>query len=78
MLRHTDVTGLLFELSHSTLLYSLTSIDKARRDLDDDAINRGPILLLQQQLRPRGLVQNGADPYAVNRAVGRAGLWRSS
>jgi hypothetical protein len=74
LLRHTHITGFLLELTHSTLLHSLTGIDKARRDLNDNPIDWGPILLLQQQFRPRGLVENRADPYTINRAVGRAGL----
>lgn len=56
------------------MLGSLASVNKASGYLNDDLVDRGPVLLLEEQLRPRGFGEDGNDAYTIDFAIGRAGL----
>jgi hypothetical protein len=56
------------------LLGSFTCVNKTGGYFNDDLVDRGPVLLLQEQLRPRGFIEDGNNAYAIDFAIGRAGL----
>ena len=74
LLRHTHIPRLLLELTNSTLIRALTSINQARRDLNNNHVDRRPILFLKQQLRPLRLIEDRQDTHAINGAIGRTSL----
>lgn len=63
------VARLLAELAHGGLLGRLALVDQAGRQLDDHPIGGRAELLLEQQLGPRRLLEDGDDLDGVDGAA---------
>jgi hypothetical protein len=66
---------LLLELTHSALLDSFIGIDEASRHFNDDFIDWRPVLLLKEELRAAGFVQNGYNSDTIYLTVCRSSLF---
>lgn len=64
-----DVARLLAQLAHGGLLGRLAGVDEARGHLERDAVDGRAVLLLQDNLLARGLLEDGDDADAVNVAA---------
>lgn len=69
---HADVARLFLELAHGGLFGGFARVDEAGGDLDDDLVDGWAVLLLQDNLLARGLVEDGDDANAIDVCAGGA------
>lgn len=70
--RDAHVARLLPELAHGGLLRRLPGVDETRGDLDGDGVQRGAVLLLEDDGGSLRQVEDGQDADAVDLGGGRA------
>ncbi len=69
LVSYAYVACFFLEFTHSTLLDCLVRIDEAGWHLDDHLVDRGSVLLLKEELRAAGLVQDGHNSDAIDLTI---------
>lgn len=71
--RHAHIARLLTQFSHGGFFGCFTGVDEAGGDLDADLVERGAVLLLEDDFGGGGFAEEGEDADAVDVAVFGAG-----